>query len=165
MADWRQNAQQTGFDASQYTETMTSTRNAQRSGSGLSSGFLGIGGNTASSSYSVVGINTNEIPNMRLAIRNYVQRIQDHLDTINTTTDPTVALKGTGIETAVQEYIVSVAKYCKALSSQLLAFSDKLAKVQEAWETSDMNVSSSVRGSADEVASTSSQTYTEQFMG
>ena len=165
MSDWRQGSQQTAFNAGQYTQELSQMREGQRSTSGLNGGFFGIGGNMASSSYSVVGINTNEIPNMRQAIRNYVQRIHEHLDTINTTTDPTVALKGTGIESSVQEYIVSVSKYCKALTSQLLAFSDKLAKVQEAWEASDANLSQTVRSSAEEAGSSSSRVYTEQFKG
>lgn len=168
MASFMNEASQTGFDAQNYASSTASARSATRSGSGLvkgSNGFLGIGakaGNIASSNYSVVGINTKQIPEMRNAIRNYVNDIQEHLAQIKVSTDPSIALKGTGMEQAVKDYIAKVVNYCNALCSNLLAFSDKLAKVEAAWLSSDLNMSSTVNGASSDLES-ASQSYQEQF--
>lgn len=170
MANFMNQATTSGFDAESYARGAASSRQATRDSSGLrqgSNGFFGIGakqGNVAESSYSVVGINTTMIPQMRTEIRNYVQAIQDHLNNVKVQTDPTVALKGTGMEQAVKEYIAKVVAYCNALCSNLLAFSDKLAKVQAAWEASDMNMSSTVNSGSSDLDSAST-VYEEQNVG
>lgn len=138
--------------------SMTDQRNQQRN-MGYSEGGSTIWG------YDVVGINTSMIPQMRQAIRTYVDRVYAQLDKVQTNTDPTIALKGTGMENAVTEYVENVVKYCKALCSNLLAFSDKLVKVEEAWRTSDQNMSSKVNSGSSELNSAAGQTYTEKFMG
>lgn len=156
MAKWNQTTVSTGFDAQKYTSEIISNRTSDREGNNrLSSKFENI---------SVVGINVAQIPNMRAKIREYVQGIQDHLDTINTETDPTVAFKGSGIEVAIKDYMTSVVAYCKTLVSQLLAFSDKLYKVEEAWKASDTNISRTVTGSNDNLKASGAKTYTEQNM-
>lgn len=163
MANWTQGAVQATFDAKAYASDLASTRSGQRSGSGVSNGFLGIGGNASNNGYSVVGINVNEIPNMRTAIRNYVETVQNKLNELNVIASSEEAMKGAGIQEAIKEYVRSVSDYCQSLTSQLLAFSDKLVKVQEAWENSDANISSSVSSSAAETSSTAKTSYTEQF--
>lgn len=137
--------------------SMTNQRNQQRN--------MGYSGGGTTWGYDVVGINTSMIPQMRQAIRTYVDRVYAQLDKVQANTDPTIALKGTGMENAVTEYVENVVKYCKALCSNLLAFSDKLVKVEEAWRTSDQNMSSKVNSGSSELNSAAGQTYTEQFMG
>ena len=162
MATLQTTATQTEFDATMYANDVAQTRNSQRewAATGSKGGFMSWFNN---SNYSVVGINTARIPEMRTAIRNYVERINEHLGNIKTTTDPTIALKGTGMEEAVKTYIGEVVDYCTALCSNLLAFSDKLAKVEEAWRASDTNMSSSVNGASSGLSSAAGQTYTEKF--
>lgn len=118
-----------------------------------------------SGDYDVVGINTSMIPQMRQAIREYVDKINEYLNQVQANTDPSIALKGTGMEQAVKEYIQNVVKYCQVLCSNLLVFSDKLVKVEEAWRTSDQNMTNKVNFGSSELNSAAGQTYTEQFMG
>lgn len=162
MASFMNEASQSSFDAQSYANGVTTSREKTRSGSGLSNGFFGIGGNVASSSYDVVGIDTKQIPDMQKAINTYVNEVQEHLSQVKVTTEPSVALKGTEMEIAVKEYVAKVVEYCNALCSNLLAFSDKLYKVQQAWENSDANMSKTINGGAGELNS-ASQTYTEQY--
>ena len=169
MASFMNTASQSSFDAESYAQQVASNRNSQRSGSGVSgdSGFAfwKTKGNASSNSYSVVGINTAKIPEMRQAIRTYVDNIEEHLKGVRVNTDPTIALRGTGMENAVKEYIALVVNYCEALCTNLLAFSDKLAKVEEAWKNSDTNMSSTINSASSDLSGAANSTYTEQFMG
>lgn len=154
MANFNTNTTQSGFNAETYTQQMVRARQGQRDDVSNKFGF---------SSYDVVGINTTKIPAMRAAIRDYVEKVYDHLHQIQTTTDPSVALKGTGMEDAVKDYVKNVVEYCTSLCSNLLAFSDKLVKVEEAWKNSDMNMSSKVNTGTSGLSSAAGQRYEEQF--
>lgn len=132
------------FDAKSYTDTQIGNRDAQRTGAGTvvggagkgnySGGFLGTSWGAKESTYSVVGINVNEVDNMREAIRVYVQAIKDHLNGIEPLATADNAFKSEEVQKAVQDYITKVKEYCMNLVSQLLAFSDKLADVKNAWQ-------------------------------
>lgn len=147
MANWTNEASQSGFDAKTFTTNTMSNRDVTReganvSGGGFLSGFFG-GGN----SYSVVGINATQVDIMRGAIRDYVSRIQGHLNQIRADATANNAYKSEEVQQAVETYVQKVKDYCMNLASQLLAFSDKLADVRKAWEAATANMASQV-GSA-----------------
>ena len=91
---------------------------------------------------------------MREQIRSSIQSIQAHLDGIESQTNSANAFRSEEIKVAVEKYVDSVKEYSKALISDLLAFSDKLQEVREAWEQSTQSfasdsINSSVTGMAD----------------
>lgn len=96
-----------------------------------------------------VGINYNEIPNMRAAIRNYVTEIQKVLDKLNTQASSDNALKGEELTAAVQKYINAVDKCAKAYVSSLLAYSDQMYEVQHGGDT----ISKGVENYSEQLAS------------
>lgn len=153
MANWEATTQTSSFDAQLAARTAmdnrTSTRSASNAGGGgFWSGLFGGGG------FSIVGIDANRVPEMREQIRSSIQSIQAHLDGIESQTNSANAFRSEDIKAAVEKYVDSVKEYSKALISDLLAFSDKLQEVREAWEQSTQNfasdsINSSVTGMAD----------------
>ena len=105
-------------------------------------------GNSASimdtmSKYNLVGINANQIDDMRFAIRVYVENIESHLNQVVDFASDTYAFKGQYAE-SIKEYVQSVCDVVKSLTSQLLAFSDKLVEIKVAYEEKDMNLARSI---------------------
>lgn len=92
--------------------------------------------------YSVVGINVNQIDNMREAIRQYVSEIKNHLDGIEPLANADNAYKSEEVQRAVRDYISKVKQYCLNLTSQLLAFSDQLVEVKYAYLSKMSNIAS-----------------------
>lgn len=184
MATWASTTQASSFDAEQYATNAMSSRGAARSGSNVSNAFgstttrpgwdifnTGLfdkttpGGNTAQSlsGYSVVGINAAKIPDMREAIRTAVSNLQGHIDGIEAHTSSSMAFRSEDVKTAVENYVVSVKEYCKALISDLLAFSDKLQTVHDAWIGSTSTYAAdSIEGSKGSLSDNTTY-YTEQF--
>lgn len=140
MANWSNGASQSAFDAKTFTESTISNREGAREGS--SAGGAGFFGR----SYSVVGIDASQVDTMRSAIRDYITAIQTHLDGIDPLTNANNAYKSEEVQQAVQEYVQKVKDYCKNLTSQLLAFSDKLGDVKKAWDTATAEMASTVSG-------------------
>lgn len=93
--------------------------------------------------YNLVGINANQIDDMRFAIRVYVENIETHLNQVLDFASDTYAFKGQYAE-AIKEYVQAVCDVVKSLTSQLLAFSDKLVEVKAAYEEKDMNLARSI---------------------
>ena len=182
MASWASTTEASGFDAEQYAHGAIDSRSASRSGSSIGNSYgttttnpswdvFGLfpqttsGGNSAQSisGYSVVGINAAKVPEMRTAIREAVSRLQTHIDGIDEYTNSTMAFKSDEIKTAVENYVLTVKEYCKALISDLLAFSDKLETVHQAWLNSTSKFASdSIEGSKGSLSDNSTY-YTEQF--
>lgn len=106
----------------------------------------------------VVGINVNQIPNMKQAIRNYVNQLQDTLNKLDSV-DPTVAFKGemTG---AIVEYIEAVKTACQAVVSNMLAFNDQLTLVEDAYKNKDEELKNKITSDANTTRS-SFKAYTE----
>lgn len=153
------------INAKEAMNTMTTSRNSNRSFSSNRSDYRGGAvkpNEMYSSTYDVVGINVNQVPNMKNAIDNYVDAVKEYLSGINTKLNTQQAIKGTGMEEAVSQYIDDVVKYCKAVCSNLLAFSDKLTAVQKAWETSDTNMSNTIKGASSDVNAAATE-YSKQF--
>lgn len=97
--------------------------------------------------YNMVGINANQIDDMRFAIRVYVENIESHLNQVMSEAEDTYAFKG-GYATSIVEYISAVCDVVKSLTSQLLIFSDKLVEIKEAYLEKDINLSRSISGVA-----------------
>ena len=172
MATWASTTQTSSFDAEQYARNAIESRSSARSGSSVAGNygqksFFGFkyGGQTAQSlsGYSVVGINAEKIPEMREAIRTAVSALQAHIDGIEAHTNSSMDFKSEDIKVAVEGYVVSVKEYCKALISDLLAFSDKLQTVHDAWLGSTSTFAAdSIEGSKGTLADNTTY-YTEQF--
>lgn len=184
MASWASTTEASGFDAEQYAQGAMDSRSAARSGSNVSTGYgttttrpswdvFGTGwfdqttpgGNTAQSlsGYSVVGINAAKVPDMREAIRTAVSNLQGHIDGIEEHTNSSMAFKSEEVKSAVENYVLSVKEYCKALISDLLAFSDKLETVHQAWLSSTSKYASeSIEGSKGSLSDNTTY-YTEQY--
>lgn len=166
---WTTNGNWSTTDATSYTNTQISERDLGRSGAAET-----IGGGVASSSttgwgpfkksttnnFSVVGIKVSEIPNMREAIRIYVQGIKDHLDGIEPLATANSAFKSEEVQGAVKTYIAKVKEYCMNLVSQLLAFSDKLDEVRQKYEENMATLAGNVGESTSSL--NAGNTYTEQ---
>lgn len=107
-----------------------------------------------------VGMNYEQIPNVRQAIREYVTAIQTAADELNTGADVTVGVRGEIVE-ATKSYVQAVKDVCDAYVSQLLAYSDKMQEYYEAYAKSDETLSGNVSQEATELSG-SVDTYTEQ---
>ncbi len=108
----------------------------------------------------VVGINVDEIDNMRQAIRDYVNALEKHLQQVKTDADNTNAMRG-DYATEVRGFIEAVCETCEEVISYLLAFSDKLVEVKEAYAKKDETMASDIRTQAGDLRS-SQEKYTEQ---
>ncbi len=165
MASWETQAVTTQIDvnaaANAAMEGRGATRAAAASGGGLGGVVQDIG-QAVGATYSVVGINAAKVPEMREQIRTSVTNIQNHLDSIEAAAESNEAYKSANgeIRDAVVQYVESVKTYCKALVSNLLAFSDKLAEVEQAWQSSTSAMAGSVSSSTSGL-SDNSTFYTE----
>ena len=157
---WASTTVSSGFNAEQYAQTAMDTRDSYRSGADVSLGSI-FG--TALSEYSVVGINASKVPEMREAIRTAVTNIQNHIDGIEAETNSTNAFRSEEIRVAVEQYVLAVKDYCKALISDLLAFSDKLESVHQSWLQSTQSFASDSIDSSKSNVSSSATYYTEQL--
>lgn len=145
MANWVNEAQQSSFEAQTYATSAISNRSASRESSVQNTrGFFG----GLFDQYSVVGLNANKVPAMREAIRNYVNNINAHLEAIDPKADANSAFKSEEVQEAVKNYVTKVKEYCQNLISDLLAFSDKLADVQAAWEAFSGSASSNINAAS-----------------
>ena len=108
----------------------------------------------------VVGINVTKIPEMQDSIRSSVKAIQDHLDSVHTDTDPSIAFADPDMQTACRSYIEGVMTACKAYTSNLLRFVDLLSEVKGYYETNQAKQAETVTNAGQEAAS-SVEAYTE----
>ncbi len=157
MGTWKQEAQSIGWDLGQNIKsTVDKASNIFDSlVGGARAQLQGVLNGSA-----VVGMNVNEIPNMRAAIRDYINQLEEHLNQVRTNADTTQAFKGE-YATAIQEYVSAICEACKCVTSSLLAFSDKLVAVQEAYQARDAELKSAIGSSASDVQSSFSR-YQEQ---
>ncbi len=160
MANWEATQTVSEFDAKQAAQAAMDGRAATRTAAD-GGGILGsLGSLFGGGGLDVVGINAAKVPTMREAIRTSVSNLQAKIGEIDANADASGAYKSEEIQQAVVSYVESVKSYCSALISDLLAFSDKLADVENAWKTSSANfagnISSSTSGLSD-----NSTVYTE----
>ncbi|MBE6155824.1 MAG: hypothetical protein E7164_03600 [Firmicutes bacterium] len=165
MANWQTDTITSSFDTMGGANKIVSDRGAQRSASSVGThktgGFLGIGAKTVSNlpASSIVGMNVNEVENMREAIEDYCAAIENYLKGLNPTADATIAFKSEEVNAALRDYMEKVKEYCLNLVSQLRAFSDKLADVRNQWQTASQNIAETI-GSTSGSAFASGTTYT-----
>lgn len=172
MANWEGTTQGTSIDTQAAATVNMEARNSTRSGASYgdirdfagpvgqflydAGSFLGI-----IKDYSIVGIDATKVPQMRQQIRDSVTALQTHLDGIEAQANSSNAFRSEEIKTAVENYVDAIKDYCKALISDLLAFSDKLQEVREAWEQSTQNFASDSIGSSRESLAGASEYYQE----
>lgn len=173
MATWGSTTQNSSFDAQTVAQSTMDARSASRTGADINSGYgatsgglFGIGARAGQSAqslsgYSIVGIDANKIPEMRAQIRDSVQALQAHLDGIEAETNSTNAFRSEEIKSAVEQYVLSVKEYSKALISDLLAFSDKLQDVKNAWEQSTSSFATDSVNPATSAMNDATSYYTE----
>lgn len=110
---------------------------------------------------SAVGINVNEIPNMQAAIKDYVKKLEAHLEKVRTDADTKQAFKGE-YAIAITKYVESITLACGCVTSQLLKFSDQLKDIKEAYEKQDVELATKIKGTAADVEG-SYQRYESQY--
>lgn len=106
------------------------------------------------SQYTVVGINVSKIPDVQNAIKSYVTKIQEDLAELNVVADKANAFKSANnsVETAVTTFMTNVQEDCHNLTSQLLAFYDKLTDVTRAYEAATGSLADNITTSANNMA-------------
>lgn len=147
MGTWKQEAQSVVWDVNQNIKGVTDGANSIFSG--LVGGAKAAVGSILNGS-SVVGINVNEIENMKASISSYINDLETHLNEVKTQADTTGAFKGE-YAVAIRQYVEAVAEACKCITSNLLIFRDKLTDVKAAYEASDANLKSAIGGASSEV--------------
>lgn len=194
MANWETEATQSGFDASSSMSNMIGGRGRtadfskysgfETAGESLYNGGVmqGVGehevsdadwynplswGDTKTVGYDIVGIKATEVPKMREAINDYVNNITSYLDgAIDTSkAQARTAFRGSEAEEAVKAYLDKVKDYVNNLVSQLLAFSDKLADIGNAWIDAQQKIASSVNASKGAFSEGTKYTETVQYRG
>lgn len=149
MGTWRQEAQSVAWDIKQTVNSAATNATSifDNMVGGLKAKMTGALNGTT-----VVGINANEITNMRNAIRNYVSNLENHLDQVNQQAETNQAFKGDYAQ-AIRDYVAAICEACKCVTSNLLAFSDQLVGIQEAYAASDQSLKSAIGSSAGDVQS------------
>lgn len=107
-----------------------------------------------------VGMNYDQIPNVRESIREYVKAIQTAADELNTSAEVNQGVRGEIVE-ATKQYVQAVKEVCDAYASQLLAYSDKMQEYYENYQSADTNLTENVTSEATQLSG-SVETYTEQ---
>lgn len=102
--------------------------------------------------YNVLGINANSIDDMRFAIRVYVENIETHLNSVKQEAMDTQAFKGQ-YAIAITEYVNAVCDVVRSLTTQLLAFSDKLVEIKNIYLEKDIALTKSIGNVASNVSS------------
>ncbi len=159
---WETNASTSSFTTNTAATDTISNRSGQRQGA-ANEKFSSSGGGFLGTVYTVVGLNTTQIGAMRGAIREYVNKIEGIISGVKATAEASNAFKSAdeSVETAVATYVDKVKDYCINLTSDLLAFSDKLKDVQNAWEAATGAMAENINTSAN--ATATSEKYTEKF--
>lgn len=127
-------------------------------------GWAGALFSVATNGSTFVGMDFNQVENIRDSIRNYVKNIQTIADGINTEADAATALAGENLKPAVQKYLQAIKAMTDAYVSNLLIYSDKMHEYHEAYKTSEGQLSENVSTEAESLTSQAeSTTYTEQY--
>lgn len=100
----------------------------------------------------VVGIDANQVPQMKQAIKTYVDELKSHLDTMQTNAQTDEAFKGE-YAAAISDFVAAVNQCCYAVISQLLSFSDTLDEVQAKYAEKDSTMAKDISGQAEELRS------------
>ena len=87
--------------------------------------------------YNVVGLNVTKVSSEMIpAIENWVKSMENKLNQIDETREKqNIAFKDENVQRAVFDFVVNVKEYCINLTSDLLAFADKLKSVEKTYKT------------------------------
>ena len=100
----------------------------------IGQGDVDLDSNNWTTGYNVVGINAAKVPEMRDAIRQYVDNIITNIDAVDPLLSADLAFKSEEVQASIKTYITTVKESCASYVSGLLAFSDKLEDVYEAYQ-------------------------------
>ena len=120
-----------------------------------------FGFTTSHKKYNVVGLNATKIPDMTAAIDNWVKKMEDHINTIDSNTEQSAAFRDENVQASVREYIENVKRYCTNLISDLMAFSDKLVSVKNAYEENMAKLSGGIKSTG--TGNATGEHYNRQF--
>lgn len=95
----------------------------------------------------VIGINANEVDNMRAAIKQYTTDLNSHLDQVKLDTDTSQAFKGE-YAAATREYVAAIVASCQSIITYLNKFSDQLKEVKDAYQAQDTQMAAKIRETA-----------------
>lgn len=110
-----------------------------------------------------VGLNYEQVPNIRQAIRDYVKKIQDAANGLNDAAQAENAVKGE-VVAATQQYLKALKEVLDAYITGLLVYSDNMERYYLAYKTSDTTLSSDVSQEATSLSNSAADlTYTEQM--
>ena len=110
-----------------------------------------------------VGLNYEQVPNIRQAIRDYVKKIQDAANGLNDAAQAENAVKGE-VVAATQQYLKALKEVLDAYITGLLVYSDNMERYYRAYKTSDTTLSSDVSQEATSLSNSAADlTYTEQM--
>lgn len=112
------------------------------------------------SSYSVVGINAAKVPEMRDAIRQYVNNIISSIEAVDPLSGADQAFRSEEVQASIKSYITAINQACANYVSGLLAFSDKLEDVYEAYQANISRVANNYSSVASSLEQ--NEKYTEQ---
>ena len=150
---WNSSTSGSSFNAGSATTSIIEGRGNRdlTAGNGLFDTIsMGFGGRASRSDYSIVGIKAAQVEPMRQSIRTYVANIESYLEEAlgNANANMDTAFRGSALQESVQSYLTKVKDYCNNLCSTLLAFSDKLADVSNAWLAATQAMSGNVSDAA-----------------
>ncbi|CDE09416.1 unknown [Bacillus sp. CAG:988] len=142
MANWVTETTASTFDQNSAINTAMTNRQGVRE---TGAGNTGNNGNNIflealtgqNTGLSLVGLSATKIGQVRETIRAEVADIEKHLNDMNSAADTGNAFKSHEgeVEKAVKEAVDNVKQYVINLTSGLLAFSDKLADVNNTWQS------------------------------
>ena len=145
---WSSSTSGSSFNAGTATSSIIEGRGNRDTTAGDGFGAIGMmfGGRASRSDYSIVGIKAAQVEPMRQSIRTYVKNIESYLNDAlgNANANMDTAFRGSALQESVQSYLTKVKDYCNNLCSTLLAFSDKLADVSNAWLAATQAMSGNV---------------------
>ena len=137
-----QNTAISTFDATGQITKQISGRGERfiTSDTATSGGFFG--------GYSIVGMSAKKIPAVVASIKSdYVKKIVNHIDQIETLASADQAFKSEEVQAAVKAYLEKVKEYCMNLCSVLNAFADKAEDAHKAWTEFEKNTAASLGAS------------------
>lgn len=132
---------------------------------GIGSAILGWAGaikDSVANGSPFIGLDYNQVPQIRDAIRQYVKDIQNAADEFNDSADAERAVKGE-VVAATKQYVKSIKEVLDAYITGLLVYSDKMQEYYEAYKKSDTTLSDDVSQEASALTNKAADlTYTEQ---
>ena len=183
MAGWDTAATKSEFNANEQVNNLMAGRNriddykfgseskrevsSFEDATATDKGFWDFFNFSKSKEYSIVGIDGNQIGNMRSSIEDYVSGVQSYLEKAVQATEDQISggLRGGEAEAAVKAYLDKVKMYVTNLVSTLNSFGDKLADVGNAWVQAQSNAGSNINTTTGAFSEGSAYTSQVQYKG